>query len=251
MTKTADLFLFRIGKHCDPVILQEAYAVLDENERARSNDYSSKPALNAFLLGRLMIKTEIGKVLGVPAKKVRLRLSHNGKPFLDTRHKVEDLHFSLSHSSSAVVLGIANVNIGVDVEESGRFDGGNDRMFDFFCDSIADQLKVCPESERPDLFTYFWTCLEAQVKLEDSSVFRELKHFKLHIKNKCEYQDNLQAEYITWKPFNGLVFSMAMQPGEKLNEKNEITTKHYAWEIENSSEYYPDLVGKSVISNLV
>ena len=94
-----------------------ALAVLSPVERAR---YDARPS-DAYLAGRMLVRTLAGELLGVPAGAVPLSAvcpdcgGPHGRPVVDG----SDLRVSLSHADGLVLAAAAwAADVGVDVERS-------------------------------------------------------------------------------------------------------------------------------------
>lgn len=85
-----------------------------------------------------------------------------GKPMLQSG----EVHFNLSHSGNLVALGIADMDIGVDLEKI--MDVHWPSVKKVFSGIQQEQLKQTPEREQPRQFTRMWTECEAVLKLKGS-----------------------------------------------------------------------------------
>jgi 4'-phosphopantetheinyl transferase len=92
---------------------------------------------------------------------VRIDLGEHGKPFLPDR---PDLHFNLSHSGGALLLGIGRVPLGVDIETAGRRRPALELARRFFAGDEAAALARLDPSRQLDAFLRLWSCKEAVVK---------------------------------------------------------------------------------------
>jgi 4'-phosphopantetheinyl transferase len=117
-----------------------------------------------------VVRAVLGTALGVDPPDLRIDRTcpecgaAHGKPrLLDA----PDLHFSVTHSGSHVVLAVrAGHPVGVDLEEVGRFDPVE--LEELAAATLAAeeraQLASRPAGERPRAFTTWWTRKEAVLK---------------------------------------------------------------------------------------
>jgi 4'-phosphopantetheinyl transferase len=117
-----------------------------------------------------VVRAVLGTALRVPPAELTVDRTcptcgaAHGKPRLPD---VPDLHFSVSHSGSCVVVAVrAGSPVGVDVEEVGRF--GPAELDELAGATLApeerDQLARRPAAGRAPAFTTYWTRKEAVLK---------------------------------------------------------------------------------------
>lgn len=133
------------------------------------------------------------------------RYSPNGKPSLEKT----GCWFSLSHCASAVVCAIASSDIGVDVESMSRCEHLVAKANRFFSDTTVKQIEHGGLLPPVTAFTVFWTCLESQVKLKDSSIFSERRIFELVPDIDNHYRNNQNISLLSLVTQTGDVISLA------------------------------------------
>ena len=67
------------------------------------------------MVGRLLLRSTVARIAGVPPDDVAIVLEPNGRPVLTGA--LSPYFVSIAHSGSQVVVGVANQQIGVDVEQ--------------------------------------------------------------------------------------------------------------------------------------
>ncbi|MBU2986758.1 hypothetical protein KO528_15440 [Saccharophagus degradans] len=149
-------------------------AILDRHELSRLASYKHKTLKHRFLLGRLLIKTEVSRRLHCEPKDVRLAYSANGKPYVRAH---PELAISISHCDSWVAVALASENMGIDIESLMRSGEPWNNAARLLNTSVADTLKQVGTfgTTVPAMFGAIWCCMESQVKVKDSSVFSERK----------------------------------------------------------------------------
>jgi 4'-phosphopantetheinyl transferase len=120
--------------------------------------------------GVAVVRAVLGTALGVPPAELAIDRScpacgaDHGKPRLVD---APDLHVSVSHSGSVVVVAVRTGSpVGVDVEEVGRFGPGELDVLagETLAAEERDQLARRPVAGRPPAFTTYWTRKEAVLK---------------------------------------------------------------------------------------
>lgn len=133
---------------------------LDAEEEARAQRYLKPDDRGRFRLGRALLRTMLGKALGVRPDSLSFRADRQGKPILPVPSAVA---FNVSHSGDLVCAAVGEAaSIGVDVER---------RRHDF--DPMALGFHILAARELGDLaaaddrFTAFfdaWVVKEALLK---------------------------------------------------------------------------------------
>lgn len=151
-----------------------AEAVLDSYELDRLANYKYQSLKQRFLLGRILIKTEVSRRLHCHPKDVCLAYSANGKPYVRAH---PELAISISHCDSWVAVALASESVGIDIESLTRSGEPWLNAARLLNNSVADQLKQASVfgTTVPAMFGAIWCCMESQVKVKDSSVFSERK----------------------------------------------------------------------------
>jgi 4'-phosphopantetheinyl transferase len=146
--------------------------LLDDAEAVRFRSFVRQADRERFLVGCALAKLVLSRYLtDQSARDIRFvrRCSHcgghHGKPHLQTR----DPEFSISHSGDLVVVAVANVAVGVDVEQiPWHVPRGLVKMALSKHESAA--LSRLPSPERPRSFTRSWTQKEAVSKATGAGV---------------------------------------------------------------------------------
>lgn len=110
-------------------------------------------------------------------KDFEFEYNENGKPFL-LGHP--EIHFNLSHCSTAVACALSQQPIGIDIERLGRYSEHLARHTMNEAE-MAELLKASDDtengfSERDQLFTCMWTQKEAISKLTGEGISTNVRH---------------------------------------------------------------------------
>ncbi|HTC69765.1 MAG TPA: 4'-phosphopantetheinyl transferase superfamily protein [Acidothermaceae bacterium] len=87
---------------------------LPEPERRRASGLRLESRRRSFVLGRILLRLTVARRTGVRPDEVVLEIEPSGRPVLAA--PLNGFSVSISHSGGYVVVGVANRNIGVDVE---------------------------------------------------------------------------------------------------------------------------------------
>ncbi|SHO47735.1 4'-phosphopantetheinyl transferase family protein [Anaerocolumna xylanovorans] len=143
------------------------------------------------LYGALLIRTGIIKKLNCENNSLKFALDEYGKPHLLNNR---DLYFNMSHTRNAVICGVADVPIGVDIERIAE------PCYDitekcFHNDERA--LLGAQGNEQKELFFKLWTQKEAYTKCSGVGICQDLT--KINVLDK-EVQEKIitgfYADYV-------------------------------------------------------
>lgn len=153
---------------------EAAESILDRHEISRLASYQNQTQKQRFLLGRMLIKTEVSRRLHCQPKDVRLAYTDNGKPSVRAH---PELAISISHCDAWVAVALANDNMGIDIESLMRHGEPWKNASRLLNASVAEFLLQASllGTTVPALFGAIWCCMESQVKVKDASVFSERK----------------------------------------------------------------------------
>lgn len=118
------LYWVKIPDDVEMKELDASLNILDKEERAVYHRYRVDFKKVEFLIGRLLLKTQLGVRLQMSPEKIHFQKGEYGKLYLadrDIKAKGPTVHFNLSHSDRMVVCGFTtHGGIGVDVEYAER-----------------------------------------------------------------------------------------------------------------------------------
>jgi 4'-phosphopantetheinyl transferase len=117
------------------------------------------------------LRKVLGRYLGDDPASIRFATAPGGKPRLAERP--ERLRFNLSHSGDLVMVGVAAIEIGVDVQrvEPRRSHLAiTERRLDA---AAAEAVRNAPDGDRAEVFTAHWARFEARQKCLGLGVFEQ------------------------------------------------------------------------------
>ncbi len=169
------LWLVRAAAH-RRAALDAAPLVLDAEERRRTAEFRHEGNRECYVVAHVALRRLLGACLGRPPGEIELTRAPcplcggpHGRPVVADAA----LHFSLSHSDGLVLLAVAGVPVGVDVERLPELrvaDGIVPRLHP----AEAAELSVLPPGERRAAFGRLWTRKEAYLKGLGTGLARDL-----------------------------------------------------------------------------
>lgn len=138
-------------------------ACLSEDERVQAAGFRMPAKRRQFVTGRAVLRTLLGRYLGLPASAVRLSQARQGKPSLADAHL---LGFNLSHTDGLLLVAISGgVEVGVDVEHVRPVESAPQIAAHYF--TARERARML---EGPMGFLQLWTCRESVVKAHGSGI---------------------------------------------------------------------------------
>jgi 4'-phosphopantetheinyl transferase len=148
--------------------------LLSVDERRRATRYLIPSVRRRFSVCRGILRTLVGRYLGIDAIDVGFDYGHAGKPRLAAGHD-RDLMFNLAHSRDLAVFAFCRrTEIGVDVEQVDHTLDTSAIVSTMFSGAERDRYLALPETERRLAFYLAWTRKEAFLKGEGSGMTRSL-----------------------------------------------------------------------------
>lgn len=145
---------------CSDRQIQELYKILSKERKARISRYLSQKDRIRSVISETVLRYGLQKEMGMKNSDIRFGYGQYHKPFLEND---KDIFFNLSHSGEWVYCGIADVELGVDVEYIK--DGCIDIANRFFNLRESEYINEQPTFElQKEVFYKLWTLKESYVK---------------------------------------------------------------------------------------
>lgn len=157
--------------------VQRLEALLEPAEIERAYRFRFDRHRRRFIVGRGVLRTLLGRYLGVDPRSLGFRYGEKGKPCLAPGWN-EDLSFNLSHSSELALYGFGHrLELGIDVERRRELPGAEDIAERFFSEPERSALRrVAPEA-KSEAFFNCWTRKEAYIKATGDGLSMALDRF--------------------------------------------------------------------------
>ncbi len=171
-----ELHYLPINEHGFDIDLEHAVDYLDQFETERYHRYKNDHAQKCFLQARRIAKIELAKKLNCAPRDVVFDYTETEKPYLKPFLCAQSgqWHFNISHSQTAIVVGISEILVGVDVEDISRCKKvwrSAENFLNAYVKSCVDRGRS--DTESAAIFAEHWTCTESYIKLKGSAIYRE------------------------------------------------------------------------------
>jgi 4'-phosphopantetheinyl transferase len=154
--------------------------LLDAEERERATRFATTYLSRRFVASHAALRVLLGGTLGIAPEAVRFCHGASGKPSLAGDCPASEVHFSLSHSGEAALIGIAEGRpLGIDLENV-----RDDLDFEllatqFLAHAELNWIASAPPESRRDAFYICWTAKEAWLKARGDGLSYSLNGFEV------------------------------------------------------------------------
>jgi 4'-phosphopantetheinyl transferase len=154
---------------------QALWRTLAPEEQERAQRFYFERHRRRFTVARGMLRCVLGRYLRQGPERIQFRYGVHGKPVLEAGG---DLHFNLSHSGDAALLGLTRgQEIGIDLEQVRSRDHLEELARRFFAPSEVAALEAVAPSDKELAFFQCWTRKEAFLKAGGEGLARPLDSF--------------------------------------------------------------------------
>jgi len=164
-----EVHVWRINISQNIKLLEQFEALLTAEETLRAGKYRQQKDTYRFIVSRGAQRIILGRYLNTPPAQLQFVLGDNKKPYL-IGDSGETLHYNLSHSGDWIVLAIAQLPVGADVEFVDPVFPFQDILEDNFSREEVDHIGTSP-----DRFFTLWTRKEAILKATGQGLGDHLK----------------------------------------------------------------------------
>lgn len=172
-----------------PKLTQDDFDVLlqivsPEKKKRIENIYSFKEACNC-LLGDVLARNEISRVLDIFNEEIKITTTEYGKPVLQNN---PNIHFNVSHAGEYIVCTIADEPVGIDIEIIKPINMQIAKRF-----FAQDEISYILDGNQIRRFFEVWTKKESRIKCEGYGFKKPLKSFSVF------YQEDKYRYYKTYQ----------------------------------------------------
>lgn len=145
------------------------------------------------LIGHLMARFKLGKLLQKDYDQIQFKRTYEGKPYLEN----SDIYFNISHSGYYVVLVVSNFLIGIDIEQMKEITDIRKVFSSIFSEKELDFITQDKNLEKKR-FYIIWTLKESFIKCVGKGLsYKNLNQLNIIIKN--DFKFNNIDEFFTFK----------------------------------------------------
>jgi 4'-phosphopantetheinyl transferase len=154
--------------------LERLLETFSPRERERYRSFAHEEHRFRWGAARGLLREVLGRATGRGPARVGFRHAEHGKPHLDDG----PLRFNISHSGGAVLIALARVEVGVDIELP-RPRRTDDLARRFFAPGEQERLFALEGESRRNAFFRLWTCKEAFLKATGEGFSRSLRSYEI------------------------------------------------------------------------
>ncbi|MCC5606855.1 4'-phosphopantetheinyl transferase superfamily protein [Nostoc sp. CHAB 5834] len=160
-----EIHVWRIDLDQPEVQLQNLAATLSSDEMARAERFYFQEHRQRFIAGRGILRTILGRYLGIQPLQVQFNYQQRGKPVLADTFADSGLAFNLSHSQELALCAVnCTGEIGVDLEYIRPMSDLEALAKRFFLPREYEMLRSLSANQQQEVFFRYWTCKEAYLK---------------------------------------------------------------------------------------
>jgi 4'-phosphopantetheinyl transferase len=164
-----EVHLWRISINQNIAQLARFNQLLIPAEMTRAGKYKQQKDNHRFIISRAAQRIILSRYLQMPPNQLEFVLGDNKKPYLMSNNGTI-LHYNLSHAGGWIVLAIARLPVGADVEFVDPEFPFQDILEDNFSEEEVDYIGTLPER-----FFTLWTRKEAILKATGQGLGDHLK----------------------------------------------------------------------------
>ena len=113
-----EIRIYRCSLDTNPEELTSLARTLTAEEQERASRFFFSRDRDHFVKGRAILRSILGKLLGVTPSEVPLRRAKYGKLHLEASETLPPLHFNLAHSHGLILYAFSfNGELGIDLEK--------------------------------------------------------------------------------------------------------------------------------------
>jgi 4'-phosphopantetheinyl transferase len=170
---TDNVDVWRVSISDNISLLEQCLSVMTGSEIERGNRFFQVKDKNRHIVTRGCLRMILCKYLDLQPNQIAFETSANGKPFIAGSNS-QNLHFNVSHSGNWIMIGIANTELGVDVEQvKPKFEYHDILALNF----SADEITYITQHQSIERFFLLWTRKEAFLKATGQGLNNNLVDF--------------------------------------------------------------------------
>lgn len=159
-----DVHVWRVDLEKSPLQLQELAQTLSIDEQNRAERFYFPQHRQHFIAARGILRTILGRYLGIEPQALRFDYQSRGKPILADTFASSGLCFNLSHSQGLALYAVSRHPIGIDLEFTRAISDVEALAKRFFTDREYEIVRTLEPQQQQEVFFRYWTCKEAYLK---------------------------------------------------------------------------------------
>ena len=160
-----DVHVWRIHLDASAAQRQNLLVTLSDDEVSRANRFHFSEHRQRFIAGRGILRSILGRYLGIEPQQVLFDYEERGKPILADTLADSGLWFNLSHSQGLALCAVSyQGQIGIDLEYMRQMSDVEALAKRFFLPREYEILRSLSPDQQQEIFFRYWTCKEAYLK---------------------------------------------------------------------------------------
>ena len=220
---------YRLDLGPGPAREAEAFALLDDYERARAQRFTTSGPRRRFILCRAALRFILCTHLGCSNEQLTIGSSYFEKPYAIVKGKSHPISFNVSHSGSHGLIGLCEGGrVGVDIEEWDTDRNLLPLIETAFTPAERAAVELTESAiNRQRLFFRLWTIKEALIKAVGMGLSLDISSFEVPLALLFGGTSGIfrfpQATSIAWRldtlTTNGFCAAVAQELGPSLSSK--------------------------------
>ena len=162
--------------------IQQLAQTLSQDERIRADRFYFEQDTKRFIVGRGILRTMLGRYLGIEPSQLQFRYGPCGKPALTENSLGSTVSFNLSHSQGLALYAVTcDRQIGVDLEHIRPVPNAENIALRFFSEREKAVFTALPPSQKQAAFFNCWTRKEAYMKAIGEGLALPLDQFDVSL----------------------------------------------------------------------
>jgi 4'-phosphopantetheinyl transferase len=209
--------------HLDPpgVRIAALKQTLAREERQRAERFRFAHDRNRFIAARGILRTMLGRYLGMDPRTLHFAYNGYGKPVLLDEAEDGPIFFNVSHSQNVALYAFTRSgDIGVDIEQMTNARDYEQMAKQFFSAAEVAELRAVSADQREEAFLNAWTRKEAYIKARGLGLSLPLHLFDVSLTpgapaqllaNREKSQEHARWSLRELAPGPGFIAALALQ----------------------------------------
>lgn len=160
-----DVHVWRINLDQAEAQLQQLAGTLSSDEVCRAKRFYKEQHRQRFIAGRGILRTILGRYLGVEPQLLQFSYEPSGKPVLADAFASSKLWFNLTHSLGLALCAVScDRLLGIDLEYIRPITDVLSLAKRYFSPGEYAVMRSLPPQQMQKVFFRYWTCKEAYLK---------------------------------------------------------------------------------------
>lgn len=224
-----EVHIWKLSLEQLPPTISKLTELLSEDERARADGFELERDREHFMVGRGVLRSILGKYLGITPEQIAFESGAHGKPTLPGN---APLRFNLAHSHNRMLLAVTlRHEVGIDIEHLHLMPEAQTSAYRVFTKTEIKALRSLPDSQKLEGFFINWVCKEAYLKalgdghakpLDQFEVLSTLRRPQGLLKVTNDPEESKRWFFQVFRPSDGYVAALVV-------DQKDLKTVYWQW----------------------